>query len=57
MDQHAFMLAQLNYFRSQGIDPDTISREELANASMTFRKAYETEASKDTDTVKPESSQ
>lgn len=57
MDQHAFMLAQLDYFRSQGIDPDTISREELASASLTFRKHYETEASKDNHTVKPESSQ
>lgn len=57
MDQHAFMLAQLDYFRSQGIDPDEMTREELANASMTFRKAYETEASKNNHTVKPESSQ
>lgn len=46
IDQHAFMLAQLEHFRSQGIDPDKMTREELANASMTFRKAYETEASK-----------
>lgn len=53
MDQGEFMRAQVAYFRSQGIDPDEMTREELANASMTFRKAYETEASKDTDTSEP----
>lgn len=53
IDQHAFMLAQLEHFRNQGIDPDTISREELSSASLTFRKQYEAEISKDTDTPKP----
>ena len=50
MDQGEFMKAQVNYFIEHGIDPDTLTREELANASMTFRKAYEAETSKDTDT-------
>ena len=57
MDQGEFMRAQVAYFTSQGIDPDAISREDLASASLTFRKQYETEASKDNHTVKSKSSQ
>ena len=52
-----FMEAQLEHFKEEGIDPDAISKEELASTSIAFRKKYETEKSKDTDTVKPESSQ
>lgn len=50
MDQGGFMKAQVNYFIENGIDPDILTREELANASITFRQKYETETSKDTDT-------
>ena len=51
MDQGEFMRAQVNYFIENGIDPDAMTREELANASITFRQKYETETetSKDTD--------
>lgn len=50
MDQGEFMKAQVNYFIEAGIDPDTLTRDELATASITFRQKYETETSKDTDT-------
>ena len=51
------MQAQINYFIENGIDPDAMTREELASTSITFREKYEAEASKDNHTVKPESSQ
>ena len=50
MDQGEFMRAQVAHFINQGLDPDSMTREELASASITFREKYETEASKDTDT-------
>lgn len=53
MDQGEFMRAQVAYFISQGIDPDAMTREELASTSIAFREKYETEIRKNTDT--PES--
>lgn len=40
------MEAQLEHFKEEGIDPDAISQEELASASIAFRKKYETEIEK-----------
>lgn len=54
MDQGEFMMAQVEWFIDHGIDPDAISREELAETSITFRATYETETSKDSDTAEPD---
>lgn len=51
MDQGEFMRAQLNYFVEHGIDPDSMTREELASTSIAFREKYEAETSKDNHTV------
>lgn len=53
----SFMLAQLEHFKEEGIDPDAISLEELSSASLTFRKQYETEIRKNTDPAQSITSQ